>query len=74
MLSSKLNESMMEMLDFVPLILSIGQFLIYFYFYNYNFNAIPDGWSIPIYVSLVLSILGVILPMKALNKKIFPIR
>jgi hypothetical protein len=52
----------------VPLILSIGEFLIFWYFKKFNFNLIPINWSVPIYLSIGISIINLVLPMKQLNK------
>lgn len=68
MLSSMINDSAIELMEYFPLILAIGEFIIYFYFVNYNFSALPLNWEIPIYASLAISLLNLLLPMDALNR------
>lgn len=38
MISSALNKSCIELFEYVPLILSIGEFLIYMYFKKFSFK------------------------------------
>ena len=68
-ISSSLNNICMEGLEYIPLIFSIGQFLIYIYFQTF-FEEAPDDWLIPIYVCLALSFANLILPMQEFNEKL----
>jgi len=47
--------------------LSIGEFIIYLYFLNFKPELLPLYWSIPIYASLAISCINLLLPMDALN-------
>ena len=69
MISSEVNDAAIELLEWVPLILASGELLVYLYFKNFNFGELPDYWSIPIYVSLGISVLALLLPMRSINKK-----
>ena len=62
------NESAMELMEYFPLIMSLGEFVIYLYTVNYNVQLLPLYWSIPIYVAIALSGLNILLPMDQLNK------
>lgn len=64
MISSEVNEAATELLDWTPLIFSLGEFLVYLYFENWAIADIPDYWSVPIYVSLGLSTLILLLPLR----------
>lgn len=70
MIWTAVNDSATELFDFIPLIITLGEFLIYFDFEGYDFSRVPDYWSVPIYVSLGLSILILIIPDSVINKKI----
>lgn len=71
LLSSMLNDSAIELLEYFPLILSLGEFIIYLYIKNFQVEKMPQYWSIPIYVAIGLSILNLLLPMDELNNKIW---
>jgi hypothetical protein len=68
MLSSMVNDSAIELLEYFPLILSLGEFIIYIYMTKYDPTILPLNWSIPIYISIGLSLLNLLLPMEQLNK------
>lgn len=68
MISAEVNDSCIELFEYVPLILSIGEFLIYWYFKKFNFNAVPINWSVPIWLSIGISLINLIVPMKNVNK------
>lgn len=68
MLSSMVNDSAIELLEYFPLILSLGEFIIYIYMTKYDPTILPLNWSIPIYISIGLSLLNLLLPMDQLNK------
>lgn len=70
MLSSMLNDTAIQLLEFFPLILSFGEWLLYLYLRSFHFEQIPEYWSIPIYISLGLSLLNLLLPMDDLNHKL----
>ena len=71
LLSSMLNDSAIELLEYFPLILSLGEFVIYLYIKNFHFELLPDYWSIPIYIAMGISVLNLLLPMDELNHKLF---
>jgi hypothetical protein len=68
MLSDMVNDSALEMMEYFPLIISMGEFIIFSYIKNYEVIALPLNWSIPIYISIALSMLNLVLPMDQLNK------
>jgi hypothetical protein len=68
MISTEVNDSCIELFEYVPLILSIGEFLIYLYFKKFNFSQVPINWSVPIYLSIGISLINLIIPMKQVNK------
>ena len=74
MISSMVNEVAIELLEYFPLILSVGEFLIYFYFYNYDFQNVPKNYSIPIYVAFGISLINIALPMDRINRRIFHLK
>jgi hypothetical protein len=41
---------------------------------NYDVGSLPENWSIPIYISIGLSTLNLLLPMDELNKKIIKLK
>lgn len=43
--------------------MSFGEFVIYFYIKNYNVDIIPIDWAIPLYMSIAISGLNLLLPM-----------
>ncbi len=55
-------------MEYFPLIMSLGEFIIYLYIVSYDVTILPLYWSIPIYVSIGLSALNLILPMDQLNR------
>lgn len=55
-------------MEYFPLIMSLGEFIVYIYMKQYNVIEMPLNWSIPIYISIGLSLLNLILPMDQLNK------
>lgn len=74
MLSSMVNDSAIELLEYFPLIISLGEFIVYIYVKNYDVSSLPENWSIPIYVSIGLSALNLLLPMDQINKKILKLK
>jgi hypothetical protein len=62
-----LNDAAIELLEYFPLILCLGEFLIYLYFKSFNFEEVPQHWSIPIYISVGLSLINLLMPMDDLN-------
>jgi hypothetical protein len=42
--------------------------VIYIYISNYNIDIIPVNWAVPLYMSIGLSALNLLLPMDELNK------
>ena len=68
MISAALNKSCVELFEFVPLLLSLGEFLIYYYFQKFKFDQIPLNWSVPIWLSIAISLAQLIFPMEVLNK------
>lgn len=68
MLSSMVNDSAVELMEYFPLIMSLGEFIIYIYLKQYDVVALPLNWSVPIYVSIGLSMLNLMLPMDQLNR------
>ncbi len=64
MISKAVNDSCIELLEYVPLILSLGEFLIYMYFKKFNFNIVPVDWSVTIYISIGVSLVHLLLPTK----------
>ena len=70
MISAALNESCVELFEYIPLLLSLGEFLIYWYFKKFNFSEIPINWSVPIWLSIGISLIQLILPMEQFNKLI----
>lgn len=62
------------MMEYALLALPVGSYIVYLYFSSYNANKLPNYWSIPIYVSMGISFLNLILPMDTLNKKLFKLQ
>lgn len=71
MISAALNESCVELFEYIPLLVSLGEFLIYWYFKKFNFNEIPVNWSVPIWLSIGISLIQLMLPMGHFNKMIW---
>lgn len=67
MLSSMVNDSAIELMEYFPLIMSLGEFIVYIYITNYDPASLPVDWSGPIYISIVLSLLNILLPMDKVN-------
>jgi hypothetical protein len=57
------NDGAIEMMEYFPLILSLGEYIIYLYLVKYDPTIIPELWSIPIYASIGVSFLNLVLPM-----------
>lgn len=70
MISAAVNDSCVELFEYIPLLLSLGEFLIYWYFKKFNFNEIPVNWSVPIWLSIGISLIQLMLPMGTFNKQI----
>lgn len=73
-ISSIINDSAVEMMEYVVLGLPVGSYIIYLYFYSFSPDKLPDYWSIPIYISIGIAVLNLILPMDTLNKKLFKMK
>ena len=48
--------------------MALGSFIVYIYMYKFDANVLPINWSIPIYFSIVISGLNILLPMDSINK------
>jgi hypothetical protein len=48
--------------------MAFGEFAIYIYISKYDVQIIPLNWSIPIYISIALGGLNLLLPMDQINK------
>ena len=59
---------MIEMLDFFPLIFAIGQFGL-----DFIFRENTPSIFILDFVSIGIGVASLVLPMKELNKKLFPL-
>ena len=66
-----LNDSAIELLEYFPLIFTLGEFIIYLYMKSFHIDIMPKHWSIPIYISIGISILNLLLPMDELNNKLW---
>lgn len=73
MVSSAQNETAVELLLFFPIIMSGATLLMYLYFKSFNIENLPNMWGIPIYVSLGLSVMNLLIPNQSINKGIFKI-
>lgn len=51
--------------------MALGSFIVYISFQDFNPKNMPLEWGIPIYVSMGLSVVNLVLPMDSLNKKLF---
>ncbi len=73
-ISYTVNRTCVEMLEFIPLMLSIGEWLIYMYFKKFRFNEVPKDWEVAIYLSIAISLLNLLLPMQDINKKLWKMK
>lgn len=69
--SSMVNDSAIELMEYFSLILSLGEYIVYLYFLNFKPELLPLYWGVPIYISIVISGLNLLLPMDSLNNKLF---
>ena len=67
--SSMVNDSAIELMEYFVLIISLGEFIVFLYFQSFRPELLPNYWSIPIYVSVAISGLNLLLPMDSLNNK-----
>jgi hypothetical protein len=74
MTSSILDNDMIEMLEYYPLILALGNYFIYLYFVYFQFDQVPDYYGVPIYISIVISGVNIFMPMDSLNECLFPLK
>lgn len=65
------NDSAIELMEYFSLILSFGEYIVYLYFLNFKAELLPLYWGVPIYISIVISGLNLLLPMDSLNNKLF---
>lgn len=61
------NDSAIELMEYFTLILSLGEYIVYLYFFSFKPELLPINWSIPIYISIAISGLNLLLPMDTLN-------
>jgi len=73
MVSSAQNQMAIELMQFFPLIMSGGTLLLYLSFHNFEFGTLPALWAYPIYISIVLSVVNLLIPSRSINKAIFKI-
>ena len=66
-----LNDSAIELLEYFPLIFTLGEFIIYLYMKSFHIDIMPKHWCNPIYISIGISILNLLLPMDELNNKLW---
>lgn len=71
MLSSMVNDSAVELMEYFILIISLGEYIVYLYFVSFKPELVPLNWGIPIYVSIAISVIHLLLPMDGLNNKLF---
>lgn len=74
MTSSILDNEMIELLEYFPLVLSLGNYFLYLYFVYFQFDQVPLYYGIPIYISIVISVVNIFLPMDSLNVCLFPLK
>ncbi len=58
---------MIELLEYIPLVMSIGNWFLYLYFVHFVFENVPVYYGVPIYISILISVVNMMLPMDALN-------
>lgn len=73
MVSGMVNATATELLEYIPIILCLGEFLIYLHFEEYHIDQIPTHWAVPIYLSISISVLYLLMPFKFINKKLFTV-
>ena len=69
MVSASINNAAIELLEFIPFFASLGSLFTYYFICERDMSKIPLGWSIPIYLSLVISFIALVLPLRRINKK-----
>ena len=65
---------MIELLEYIPLVMAIGNWFLYLYFVRFVFENVPVYYGVPIYISIVVSVVNMMLPMDTLNQCIFPMK
>lgn len=58
-------------MEYFVLIIALGEFIVFLYFSSFRPELLPVNWSIPIYISIAISGLNLLLPMDSLNNKLF---
>lgn len=58
-------------MEYGVLILGLGSYIVYLSFFSFQPELLILDWGIPIYASMGLAVLNLLLPMDLLNKKLF---
>lgn len=74
MTSSILDNDMIELLEYFPLVLALGNYFLYLYFVYFQFDQVPVYYGVPIYISILVSVINIFLPMDSLNECLFPLK
>lgn len=74
MTSSMLDNDVVELLEYFPLVIALGNYFLYLYFVYFQFDQVPLYYGVPIYISIAVSGINIFLPMDNLNKCLFPLK